>query len=118
MCYAHIEKLALAAVQEVQCFLHYILFHTVTVISDCNPMTYILSRQFLGGKYSKWIVSLQEFDLEFTVAKSKKSLAFTDLIFFVPSDSPPSRSEEYIPDDTLFLINTLDLWYGDIIVYL
>ena len=44
MCYAHVEKLALAAVQAVQHFHHYILLCTVTVISDCNPMTYILSR--------------------------------------------------------------------------
>ena len=42
-----------------------------TVLSDCNPMTYILSRQLLGGKYSKWIAILQEFDLEFVKSKSK-----------------------------------------------
>ena len=42
--YAYVEKLALAAVCFVQCFRHYILLRTTTVISDCNPMTYILSR--------------------------------------------------------------------------
>ena len=41
--YAHIEKLALVAVQAIQRFRHYILLHTVTMISKCNPMTYILS---------------------------------------------------------------------------
>ena len=51
--YAHIEKLALAAVQAIQWFRHYILLHTITVISDCNPMTYILSRQLLGGQVLK-----------------------------------------------------------------
>ena len=48
--YAHVEKLALAAVHVVQRFCHYILLRTITVVSDCNPMTYILSRQLLGGK--------------------------------------------------------------------
>ena len=70
--YAHVEKLALAVVQAIQHFLHYILLCTVMVISKCNPMTYILSRQFLGEKYSKWIVILQYFYLEFTAAMSKK----------------------------------------------
>jgi len=42
-------------------------------------MTYILTRQLLGGKYSKWIVILQEFDLVFTTTKSKKSLVFAKL---------------------------------------
>ena len=51
--YAHVEKLVLAAVQAVQIFRHYILLRTVMVISECNPMTYILSQQFLRGKYSK-----------------------------------------------------------------
>jgi hypothetical protein len=63
--YLHVEKLALAAVQAVQRFRHYILLRKTTVISDCNPMQHILTRQLLGGKYSKWIVILQEFDLEF-----------------------------------------------------
>ena len=56
--YSHVEKLALAAVQVVQCFHHYILLHKTTTISDCNPMMYILTKQLLGGKYSKWIVIL------------------------------------------------------------
>lgn len=81
-------------------------------------MTYILSRQLLGGKYSKWIVILQEFDLEFTAAKSKKPLVFAEFLCSLPSHSSPSRLEEHIPDETLFLISTHDPWYGDIIVYL
>ena len=56
--YAHVEKLGLAAVHAVQRFRHYILLRTITVVSDCNPMTYILSRKLLGGKYSKWIIIL------------------------------------------------------------
>jgi hypothetical protein len=51
--YLHVEKLALAAVQAIQCFRHYILLRKTTVISDCNPMQHILMRQLLGGKYSK-----------------------------------------------------------------
>ena len=48
--YAHVEKLALAAVQVVQRFCHYILLRTTTMVSDRNCMTYILSQQLLGGK--------------------------------------------------------------------
>jgi len=42
--YAHVKKLALVVVHVVQCFQHYILLHRTTVISECNPMTYILTR--------------------------------------------------------------------------
>jgi hypothetical protein len=43
-------------------------------------MKHILTCQLLGGKYSKWIVILQEFDLEFEHAKSEKYLVFSELI--------------------------------------
>jgi hypothetical protein len=36
--YLHVEKLALAAIQAVQRFRHYILLRNTTVISNCNPM--------------------------------------------------------------------------------
>ena len=57
------EKLALATVIAVQNFCHYILLRTTIVYADSNPMYYILTRQVLGGKYSRWIIILQEFEL-------------------------------------------------------
>jgi hypothetical protein len=116
--YSHVEKLALVVVQAVQRFRHYILLRKTIVLSDCNPMQHILTRQVLGGKYSKWIVILQEFDLEFERAKSKKSLVFAELICDLPSPATESLTEETIPDESLFLINSSDPWYGDIIIYL
>jgi hypothetical protein len=56
--YQHVEKLALAAIQAVQRFRHYILSCKTMVISHCNPMQHILTRELLGGKYSKWILIL------------------------------------------------------------
>jgi hypothetical protein len=116
--YQHVEKLALAAVQEVQCFLHYILFRKTTVISHCNPMQHILTRQLLGGKYSKWIVIFQEFDLEFDRAMSKKSLVFAELICDFPHSTTKTVAFDSLPDESLFLISTDDICYGDIIIYL
>jgi hypothetical protein len=81
----HVEKLALAAIQVVQRFRHYILLRKSMVIFYYNTMQHILPRQFLGGEYSKWIVILQEFDLEFEKSKSKKNLVFVELICDLPS---------------------------------
>ena len=82
--YSRVEKLALATVIVVQKFRHYILLRTTTILADQYPMYYILTRQVLGGKYSRWIVILQEFDLEFTKATSKKSLVFAELMCDLP----------------------------------
>jgi hypothetical protein len=50
------------------------------MVADVNPFQYILTRRIIGGKYNKRIVILQEFDLDFTSAKSRKLLVFTELI--------------------------------------
>jgi hypothetical protein len=94
--YLHVEKLALAAIQAVQRFRHYMLSRKATMISHSNPMQHILTRQLLGGKYSKWIVILQEFELEFECAKSKKSLVFAELICDFPHSAMETCSSRFI----------------------
>jgi hypothetical protein len=50
----------------------------------------------IDGNISRWIVLLQEFDLDFVSAKSKKSLVFAELISellvelrdVIPEESP------------------------------
>jgi hypothetical protein len=116
--YLHVEKLALAIIQAVQRFRHYILSRKTTVISHCNPMQHILTSQLLGGKYSKWIVILQEFDLEFERAKSKKSLVFVELICNFSYSEMENVVADSLPGESHFLISTDDIWYGDIIIYL
>ena len=72
----------------------------------------------IGGKYNKWIFILQEFDLEFVSAKLKKSLVFAELISDFLSETEELVCEDKFVDEHIFLISTLDPWYGDIIIYL
>lgn len=72
----------------------------------------------IGGKFSKWIVILQEFDWEFWSAKVKKSLVFAELLSDLPRNSEEVSYDESLVDDHLFLIDSSDLWYGAIIIYL
>ena len=116
--YSRVEKLALATVISVQKFRHYILLRTTTVLADQNPMCYILTCQVLKGKYSWWIVILQEFDLEFSKATSKKSFVFTELMCDLPCASTKSDPSDSFPDEFLFLISTTDPWYGYFLIYL
>jgi hypothetical protein len=116
--YSHVENLALAVVIVVQRFHHYIMLRTTTVITDSNPMYHILTQQFLGGKYSKWIIILQEFDLELTKSKAKRSLVFAELIYDLPHADEDIEPSDSLPNESLFLISMSDPWYGDILLYL
>ena len=81
-------------------------------------MMYTLPKKLLEGKYSKWIVILQDFDLEFDKSKSNKSLVFAELMCDFPNTKTETVVENPIPDESLFLISTLNPWYGYIIIYL
>ena len=72
----------------------------------------------IGGKFSEWIVILQEFDLEFKSAKAKKLLVFVELLSDLPKNSEDISYDESLVNDHLFLIASSNLWYGTIIVYL
>ena len=72
----------------------------------------------IGGKYNKWIVILQEFNLEFVSTKLKKSLIFAELISDFLSEAKELVCEDTFVNEHIFLISNLYPWYGDIIIYL
>lgn len=81
-------------------------------------MRHILSRQVTRGKYSKWIVILQQFDLVFAAAKAKNSLVFIELLSDLPIVDPNEIAHNPLLDEAVNLIDSTDPWYGDILVYL
>jgi hypothetical protein len=116
--YKHEEKLALPVVLAVQKLRHYILLRTTKVVADSNPMQYLLSRRQVNDKFARWIIILQEYDLEFSTPKSKKALVLVELITALPSDTPSTPVNTDFPDEHLFYITSDDPWYGDLLVYL
>lgn len=116
--YSHEEKLALVVVFSVQNLRHYILMRTTRLVTNSNPVTFLLSRWIINGKYACWIVILQEFDLEFVTHKSKKGLALTELISKLSTGAHDPSINNELPDEHLFVITSDNPWYGDIITYL
>jgi len=116
--YSHVEKLSLATVHAVKRFHHYILLQKTIVVTVVNPFQYVLTLCIINGKISRWIVILQEFDLDFVSTKSKRSLVFVELISELPVESSDVTPKESPIKRDIFLISSLDPWYGDILVYL
>jgi len=81
-------------------------------------MRHILSLQVIGGKYSKWIMILQQLDLVFTAAKAKNSLVFAELLLELPIANPNEIAHGPLSDEAIYLINSTDPWYSEILVYL
>ena len=72
----------------------------------------------IGGEYNKWIATFQELDLKFVLVKLKNSLIFVELIFDIPSLEEDRIHDDSFVDEHIFLISTVDPWYGDSIIYL
>ena len=70
--YAHVEKLALAVVHIAQRLRHHMVLRKTYVVACLNPFQYILTHCMISWKFDKWIIILQEFDLEFRLAKVNK----------------------------------------------
>jgi hypothetical protein len=81
-------------------------------------MQYFLSHQQINGKFSQWIVILQEYDIKFSTPKRNKSLILTELIMEFPSDTTSSPINTDFPNEHLFFIPSDDPWHGDLLVYL
>jgi len=116
--YSHVDKFALEAFHFIRPLRHYILLCKTTVITDINPFEYVLTRWIIGGKYNNWIVVLQDFDLDFSSFKSKKSLAFIKLMSEFSIENEDNKVIDSFPYECIFLISSSDPWYGDIIIYL
>jgi hypothetical protein len=78
----------------------------------------MLTRRVIGRKISRWIVILQEFDLDFVSTKSKNSLVFAELISELPVESGDIVPEESPIRGDTFFITSSDPWYRDILIYL
>ena len=65
-----------------------------------------------------WMVILQEFDLDFISAKSKKSFVFVELISELPVESGDVVPKESPIRGDMFFIESLDPWYRGILIYL
>ena len=64
------------------------------------------------------MIILQEFDLLFSSPKAKKSMVFVELMFGLPCVSGDPMALNSLPNESLFLIDSADPWYRDILIYL
>ena len=70
--YPDMEKICLALVFAAQKLRHYMLEHTVHLVSRADPLRYILNKMVLSGRLAKWAMFLSQFDIKFVPQKAMK----------------------------------------------
>jgi len=71
--YVPIEKQCYAIIFLAKILRYYMLGRTTYVVTKVNdPLWYLLSKPYLLGRETKWVMLLKEFDLIFITKKSIK----------------------------------------------
>ncbi|XP_051113167.1 uncharacterized protein LOC127239181 [Andrographis paniculata] len=115
--YSTTEKEMLAIVFALDKFRSYLLGTKVFVYSDHAAMRYLMAKKEAKPRLIRWVLLLQEFDIEIRDKKGTKNLV-ADHLSRIPVESEAVPVRESFPDEQLLSITTTHPWYADIVNYL
>ncbi|CAN6697728.1 unnamed protein product [Malus baccata var. baccata] len=119
--YATTENELLAVVFALEKFRSYLVGAKVNVYTDHAVLKYLLSKKDAKPRLIRWILLLQEFDLEIRDKKGSENvmadhLSRLNIPIASEQDSLPLR--ESFPDEQLFAVQCRTPWFADMVNYL
>jgi hypothetical protein len=116
--YATMEKELLAVVFAIEKFRSYLVGAKVIVYTDLVAIKYLLKKKDAKPHLIRWILLLQEFDLEIGDKKGVENSVADHLSRLQFEESAKMSINDYMRDDTLLKISTTDPWYINIVNYI
>ncbi|CAN6723272.1 unnamed protein product [Malus baccata var. baccata] len=119
--YATTEKELLAVVFALEKFRSYLIGAKVIVYSDHSALKYLLSKKEAKPRLLRWVLLLQEFDLEILDKKGRENIMADHLSRLVNASTDEADSlllQESFPDEQLLAVTHQVPWYADIANYL
>jgi hypothetical protein len=116
--YATTEKELLAVVYVIDKFRSYLVGAQVIVYIDHAALKYLLTKKDAKPRLIRWILLLQEFDLEIKDKKGVENFVadhFSRIYFEKPRQLPINDA---MRDDMLYRIARSDPWYADIVNFM
>src|SRR5436190_3724218 len=118
MNYSTTEKELLAVVFALDKFRSYILGSKIVIFSDHSALKYLFTKKDAKPRLIRWILLLQEFDIEIRDKKGAENVVADHLSRIVVEDIVEEAPiEESFPDEQLMQITEVP-WYADIVNYL
>ncbi|XP_004288740.1 PREDICTED: uncharacterized protein LOC101297673 [Fragaria vesca subsp. vesca] len=115
--YSTTEKELLAVIFALDKFRPYILQSKVTIYTDHAALRYLFTKKDAKPRLIRWILLLQEFDIEIKDKKGSDNVVADHLSRLVREEDALPLSETF-PDEQLFGIEVSEPWYADIVNYL
>ncbi|KAL7602743.1 hypothetical protein Lser_V15G15410 [Lactuca serriola] len=115
--YSTTEKELLAIVFALEKFRQYLLGTKVIVYSDHAALKYLMTKKDAKPRLIRWILLLQEFDLEIRDKSGCENLVADHLSRIISNETPLPLRDEF-PDEHLFSLTQSIPWYADIVNFL
>jgi len=112
--YSTTEKELLAIVFALEKFRSYLLGTKVIVFSDHAALRYLLAKKEAKPRLIRWILLLQEFNLEIRDKKGTENLVADHLSRLTTSEEAAPLKDDF-PDEHLFVTQGMVPWYADIV---
>lgn len=111
--YTFIEKSCLVVVFASQKIRHYMLAHTIKLITKIDPLKYLLSKVTQIGQLAKWVMILSEFDIHYIDRGVIKGQAIANHIVEAPVEDNHSMHVEFLDRDVLVVTTKPWILYFD-----
>ncbi|GJR32481.1 uncharacterized protein Tco_1108713 [Tanacetum coccineum] len=115
--YSTTKKELLAIVFTLEKFRSYLLGTKVIVYCDHAALKYLLAKKEAKPRLIRWILLLQEFNLEIRDKKGSETLVADHLSRVMIKEEPLSWKDEF-PDEHLFAVQMTNPGYADLVNYL
>ena len=115
-----LKKKMLALVFSCKKFRAYILGSHVIIHTDHAAIRYLMAKKDAKPRLIRWVLLLQEFDLEIKDKKGSDDVMADHLSRLEKTTEQEKGGEivEKFPDEQLFLLSVQTPWYADIVNYL
>ncbi|CAN6560253.1 unnamed protein product [Malus baccata var. baccata] len=115
--YSTTEKELLAVVFALDKFRSYLIGTKVIVFTDHAALKYLLTKKEAKARLIRWILLLQEFDIEIRDKKGSENVVADHLSRMVHNEESLPILETF-PDEQLLSIKVSAPWYADIVNFL
>jgi hypothetical protein len=102
----------------IEKFRSYLVGAKVIVDTNHAALKYLLMKKDAKPRLIRWILLLQEFDLEIKDKKGVENSVADHLSHLQFEKSAELPINDYMRDDTLLKVSTIDLWYTNIVNYI
>ena len=87
---------------------HYLLAHSVILVSRLDPIKYLFEKPVLTGRLARWLLLLSKFDLKYMTRKSVKGRAVAKFLADQPVEG--EEADEYLFLDEAILHVKEEFW--------